>query len=88
MHLLPLGFLPPLPELYPHTNTPPIKESYTDRRYEYILVTDSTYDMVWEGRRCSPSPQRKQALFPSMGERILPRRGTNFPYLESSTFLL
>lgn len=88
MHLLPLGFLPPLPVLYPHTNTPPIKESYTDRRYEYILVTDSTYDMVWEGCRSSSSPQRKQALFPSMGERMHPRRETNFLYLESSTFLL
>lgn len=44
--------------------------------------------MVWEGRRCSSSSQRKQALFPSTGEQMFPRRGTNYPYLESSTSLL
>ena len=80
MHLLPLGFLPPLPVLYPHTNTPPIKESYTDRRYESILVADSTYDMVWERRRCSSSPEGA-GTFPQHGRANAPKEGNEFSIL-------
>ena len=48
----------------------------------------SPFPMTWDGKDAEDaSPQRKQALFPSMGERMLPRREMNFPYLESPTFL-